>query len=78
MTWRTELATLLERVDCLKIKVHFQNIFLFFLWVITCFKVGEYGVDISTQCVSINRHWDVFQIKSILLSIIIFPFLVHY
>ena len=35
------MATLLERVSCFKFKVNLKNLFLFYLWVILCFKVGD-------------------------------------
>ena len=35
------LATLLERVGCFFFKVNFKNLFLIYLWVILCLKVGD-------------------------------------
>ena len=40
------LARLLERVGCLNLKVNFQNIFLIYLWVLLCFKVGDNSANI--------------------------------
>ena len=45
------LAMLLERVSCFIFKVNFQKFFLFYLWVMLCFKVGDNSADMDREVV---------------------------
>ena len=54
-------STIFKQFRCLNVsttflfKVNLQKSFLFFLWVLTCFNVGDNGVKISTYKRHSNR-----------------------
>ena len=52
--WNTRLATLLESASWQIFKVNFQKFFLFYLWLILCFKVGDNGDYVFTRGIAID------------------------
>ena len=63
------LATLLERANTQFFKVNFQNFLLFYLWVFSCFKVGDNGLNVKCKGLTLCRVQNPVQIKSILYDI---------
>ena len=63
------LATLLERTNTYFFKVEFQKIFLFFLWLNLCLKVGDNEFGVSTKGLTLCRVHILVQDVSILLRI---------
>ena len=57
---------MLLHVNCLIYEVNFQKIFLFYLWVLLCFKVGDNGVFVPCDSAALGRVQILVQIKSIL------------
>ena len=63
------LATVLERANPQIFTVEFQKIFLFFLWVLTCIKVGDNCLVVKCKgAVSLREGYPV-QIKPILFEL---------
>ena len=61
---------LLKRVNCSNFKVNFQKIFLFFLWVNLCLKVGDNDLNQSCNSVTILRVQNPVQIGFIRLLLL--------
>ena len=58
-----------RRCRLIKITVNLQKIFLFFLWLLTCIKVGENGLNVLSNGVTTARYRNLVGHDSVLLDI---------